>query len=170
MMGFIICTLHQTVFVGMRNAYTILVQQHAGKITIRRLKCRKENDIKKDLNGRMWIKISLARTGYRTELLWPQSFCEFCKQREIYQLSSYKIHKKVLFHYVCRSFAEMSLNYGTLYKADKYTTARQPYTESWCTSQTRPITSAVQCVRREARLKIWLNIHCSLSSVHEACI
>jgi len=69
MMGLTICTLHQILLVGMRNAYTILVQQHERKRTIRRHRCRKENNIKKDLNGRMWIKISLARTGYRTELL-----------------------------------------------------------------------------------------------------
>ena len=40
-----------------------------------------------------------------------------------------------------------------VYEADKYITARQPYIKSSCTSQTCPVTYAVQCVRREARLK-----------------
>ena len=83
MMGFIICTLHQILLVGVRNAYRSLVQQHAGKRIIRRHRCRKENYIKKDLNGRMWINIGLVRTGYRAKLLRPRSFYEFCKKREL---------------------------------------------------------------------------------------
>jgi hypothetical protein len=67
--------------------------------------------------------------------------------------------RTVLFHYVCRSFAETSLNYSILYQADKYILPLDSHIwKADVPQKTRPVTSAVQCVCRAARLKLWFGI------------